>query len=379
MPLRVLMIDDEEQNVMPVKEELETNITGATCKIADFDTAASLIADYHPDIIVLDLLKKTSLGMEDKGTTVWQDIWKKRFCPLIFYTASDENPDDYGHPLVAVIRKGSGSEELVRDKVKAYLPYVAALGKVSFEINSALRRALRESRPYIFEVDSAEQENQLLTRTIRRRVAASMDDAMAAGGPNVKSWEQYLCPPSISAHLLTGDILRIAVGDKTTPTSYRVVLTPSCDLVRSDTREPKVESVLLARCAPVGRLLSDLGLPETAPTSQKKTDDLRKKLSKFLTQGYGHSSFPIAGLPGEFPVMAADFRCLEIVPLVELSDSTKYERIASVDAPFRELFVWAYLSAAGRPGMPDRDVDSWTDEIIAEVEKPATSSTEVQK
>jgi hypothetical protein len=48
--------------------------------------------------------------------------------------------------------------------------------------------------------------------------------------------------------------------------------------------------------------------------------------------------------------MAADFRSLEIVSLADLIEPTKYERVASVDAPFRELFVWAYLSAAGRPG-----------------------------
>jgi hypothetical protein len=119
----------------------------------------------------------------------------------------------------------------------------------------------------------------------------------------------------------------------------------------------------------VDQLLVDLGLTVTASTKPQAVENVRKKLSKFLTQGYGHSSFPIAGLPGEFPVMAADFRSLEIVPLAEAGEPAKYERVASVDAPFRELFVWAYLSAAGRPGMPDRDFGPWADAIIAEVQK----------
>jgi CheY-like chemotaxis protein len=379
MPLKILLIDDEPESVMPVSDELQASIPETTCEIVDFGAAPTRIALLQPDVIVLDLMKNTASGLIDEGSAVGIDVWEQHFCPLIFYTASDENPEDYGHPLVAVIRKGSGSEEAVRDKIKTYLPHIAALGKVSVEINAALRRALRESRPHIFNIASAEQENQLLTRTIRRRVAASMDDAMAAGEPNVKSWEQYLCPPSILSHFLTGDILRTVGADKENPISYRVVLTPSCDLVQNETRKPRVESVLLARCVTVDRLLTDLGLTVNASTTAKKVEDARQKLSRFLTQGYGHSSFPIAGLPGEFPVMAADFRCLEIVSLAELTDIKKYDRVASVDAPFRELFVWAYLSAAGRPGMPDRDFDPWADAIIAEVQKAATPPTEVPK
>jgi CheY-like chemotaxis protein len=372
MPIKVLLIDDEPANVQPLSEELQASIPDTKCEITDFDGAMEAIAKMHPDIVVLDLMKNSSGTFVNEGSGIGLQVWEEHFCPLIFYTASAEDPEDHGHPLVAVIRKGSGSEEHVRAKIQTYLPHIAALGKVSDEISSALRRALRESRPRVFEIDSAEQENQLLIRTIRRRVAASMDDAMAAGEPNVKSWEQYLCPPSIAEHLLTGDILRIAGGDKDDPSSYFVVITPSCDLVRTPSRKPKVESVLLARCVRVDQILMDLGLQVKA--GSKPTTEVRKKLARFLTQGYGHSSFPIAGLPGEFPVMAADFRSLDIKSIEQISDRANFDRVASVDAPFRELFVWAYLSAAGRPGMPDRDFEPWADEIIAEVQKNLAAS-----
>jgi CheY-like chemotaxis protein len=369
MPLTILLIDDEPDSVTPVRDELQASIPDATCEITNFETAIATIGQLQPDVVVLDLMRNTSAGLVNEGNSIWVRVWNEHFCPLIFYTASEENPDEHGHPLVTLIRKGSGSEEQVREKIKTYLPHISALDKVTREINAALRRALRESKPRIFEIDSAQQENQLLTRTIRRRVAASMDDAMVAGEPNVKSWEQYLCPPSIVGHLLTGDILRTAGSDKNDPTSYLVVLTPSCDLVQSATRAAKVETVLLAHCVAVDRLLTDLGLTVDASTKPKAVDDVRKKLSRFLTQGYGHSSFPIAELPGEFPVMAADFRGLKVIPLADLIEPSKYDRVASVDAPFRELFVWAYLSAAGRPGMPDRDFGPWADAIIAEIQK----------
>jgi len=167
------------------------------------------------------------------------------------------------HPLVAVIRKGSGSEEQVREQVRKYLPHIAALGVVSNEISASLRRALRESRPHVFEIGTPQEENQLLIRTIRRRVAASMDDAMAIGTPNMMSWEQYLSPPSID-HLLTGDVVRAMGEDKNKRGSYVVVLTPSCDLVKSEHRNPKVNAVLVAQCTSVDRLLAELELDVNA-------------------------------------------------------------------------------------------------------------------
>jgi hypothetical protein len=200
-----------------------------------------------------------------------------------------------------------------------------------------------------------------------------MDEAVAEGGPNLMSWEQYLCPPSNPHHFFTGDIFRTAGKDKDDPFSYRVVLTPSCDLVESESRTPKVTDVLLARCTRVQQILVDLNVNLGTNPKRKTVESARDKLSRLLTQGYGHSVFPIAGLPGEFPVMAADFRALEVTSLADLKNTSLFERVASVDAPFRELFVWAYLSAAGRPGMPDRDFGPWADAIMTEIRKDWTS------
>jgi hypothetical protein len=367
MSIRVLLIDDESSSVEPVRAELTNSIDGVECVIATFESAASEIKRFQPDVVVLDLMNPTQNGPVNAGSDVGFDVWNHRFCPFIFYTAAPESAPDISHPLVTTISKGSGSEVKVLTQIKAFLPHVAALGKVSNEISDALRRSLRESGARVFEDTTPEQSNELLIRTIRRRVAASMDDAMAAGEPNLKSWEQYLCPPSIS-HLLTGDILRAKGSNREDPTAYRVVLTPSCDLVAVGERKPKVESVLLAKCKDVSRILTDLGInPKDKSAVGAKSKD---KLVSLLTQGYGHSSFPMAQLPGEFPVMAADFRTLEVVALSDAyGDAAKFDRVASVDNPFRELFVWAYLSSAGRPGMPDRDFEPWANEIIAEVNK----------
>jgi len=41
-----------------------------------------------------------------------------------------------------------------------------------------------------------------------------------------------------------------------------------------------------------------------------------------------------------------------------------FTRIASIDSPFREQIAWAHLQIAGRPGVPERDIDKWTQEIL---------------
>jgi CTP synthase len=70
--------------------------------------------------------------------------------------------------------------------------------------------------------------------------------------------------------------------------------------------------------------------------------------------------------------MAADFRNLELIGLKEIgNDNEPFLRVASVDTPFRELVAWAYITNAARPGLPDRDFESWADEIIANLSKPA--------
>jgi hypothetical protein len=42
-------------------------------------------------------------------------------------------------------------------------------------------------------------------------------------------------------------------------------------------------------------------------------------------------------------------------------------RVASVDSPFREQIAWAFVQIAGRPALPDRDLESWVQEIREQI------------
>ena len=95
---------------------------------------------------------------------------------------------------------------------------------------------------------------------------------------------------------------------------------------------------------------------------------LKKRLSgTVLTQGYFETIIPFPRLEKKLPTMAANLRDLDFIPIQHIGSDKQFLRIASLDSPFRELIAWAYLQTACRPGLPDRDFDSWRDEIVANI------------
>lgn len=191
-------------------------------------------------------------------------------------------------------------------------------------------------------------------------------DAELNPGEKLAPWEHYIYPP-VGEDILLGDILMKADSDQKNPNNFRIVLTPSCDLVMSGGRKPKVTEILVACCCSIKAALTLINLAENTGVSK-----LRDRFSSILTQGYSDAMLPLPGLVGRIPCMAANLKNLELLTFEERVIGTrevKYERIASMDSPFRELVSWSYLQVAGRPGLPDRDFDKWTEEILVECQK----------
>ena len=95
--------------------------------------------------------------------------------------------------------------------------------------------------------------------------------------------------------------------------------------------------------------------------------NISDSLKGYLDQGYFFSYLPLPGYANVIPLMVANMRKLELIELgrISLSDRDDFVRVASVDSPFRELVVWAYLQTGCRPGLPERDVESWAREILS--------------
>lgn len=362
---KLLFIEDEPDDVEPVRALIEREVADMQCKVVGFADAETEIASLRPDIVILDLLVRgASAESEPEGLRARDFIWDAHFCPVVVFSAMPNIHDDRyeSHPFVKSIQKGKGSPQKVLEALKDLRPQVQALHGAGEKIHKSFALAMREVAPdaFRFFVDT-DRRNEVIARAGRRRLAALMDD-MTARGDHLASWEQYLSPP-IGPNIKLGDILRKADGEYGDPASFRVVLTPSCDLVASDDRTPKVDKVLVARCCSMREGLNRTSLREM------QLAKLKNRLpGTVLSPGYFEAVIPFPCLEGRIPTMAASLRNLEFIPIADVGISgAGFLRIASLDSPFRELVAWAYLQTACRPGLPDRDLESWRNEIVADL------------
>ena len=368
--MNLLFVEDEPEVVEPIMKKIERDLEGACCTVVDFGEAIDRIRIDQPDIVVLDLLAGGgSADPNVEGFETRDFIWDHRFCPIVVYSAEPEIYADHyaDHPFVSCIKKGSTSADELVQALTVLQPHVAALRDAESHIEQQFALAMRTVAPYAFATfQDPQRRSDTIIRSGRRRLAALMDD-LSKDGEKLAGWEQYLSPPVIEDTQL-GDILWLIDGNPNDPASYRIVLTPSCDMVNSGGRTPKVERVLVARCDTMRK-----GLDSTA-LSGMTLKNLGKRLpAAMLSKGHLGEVIPLPGMEGVLPTMAANLKDLELIPIerIGMSDTDCFVRVASIDSPFRELVSWAYLQVACRPGLPDRDFDSWSGEIIEQLEDAA--------
>ena len=241
--LKLLFIEDDPKAIAHVLRLIKRGKKNVCYEVSKFGAAEERIAAFHPDIVILDLLvgSASPAEMEPEGLKTRKFIWDQCFCPIIVYSARPEIHDDEHdpHPFVKSIRKGTGSPQKVLDAVCEFLPHAAALKEAESDMRHFYFRAMQEVAPYAFEVfTDTDKRVGMIKRAGRRRLAALMDE-FSSDGSALASWEQYLYPP-ISHNILLGDILKESGGNKANPTSFRVVLTPSCDMVGTKGQAPKV-------------------------------------------------------------------------------------------------------------------------------------------
>ncbi|MBI2840153.1 MAG: response regulator [Acidobacteria bacterium] len=357
--LRVLFIDDDAEGVRPARQNLEEETY--KCHCVSFPGFQAALADFRPHIAIVDRMEGDAPLHENTGRRVFDEIWQHRFCPVIIYTAfpDDERDDRESHPLVRYVTKGQNLDAF-RAAIEELAPHAHAIENAEQHIHGQFAIALRDISSYAATAfDDPAQRLDVVVRQGRRRLAALMDEETMG---KLASWEQYIYPP-VSKCLMLGDIIRLQNRAHDDPTAFCVILTPSCDLVSEGDRKPKVEQVLVAKCCSprAGIQKASLGRDKR----DKQTEVVRGSL---LSQGYFHSIVPFPALKGVIPALMADLKSLRLLPIADVSPAqsgnSNYARVASLDSPFRELVSWAYLQTACRPGLPDRDLDAWSKEIV---------------
>ncbi|TVQ30915.1 MAG: response regulator [Phycisphaeraceae bacterium] len=354
--MKTILIIDDQQGILDIlTEEINQAIVGVQCvSETDFDRAVEKLEECRPDAVVLDLLQ--GAGTTDPpGQRTWQRIWTGRFCPVVVYTAFDgmlDPPIPEDHPFVKLVRKGNGTEGQVIEHLRLFKPLVDSLAVLHREIDQVLQRVLRDTAGAAL---IGGDDPTHLVHAARRRVAAFMDEKTATEGRALFSWEQYLVP-AFGDHPLTGDVLRVRDADWRAASQYRLILTPSCDLVAGRNEN----GVLVAKCSDPTSLKEKLQLPGN---ENRAADRIR---SQVLTQGCWNGFLPLPEFPNRIPLLVASLKSLEVLAYESIGPpdgGTDYERIASIDSPFREQIAWSFMSTAARPGMPDRDLAPWAQAI----------------
>ena len=363
--MKILFVDDDRNSVADARELIEDELENPSIGFVGFEAAEERLRDSQPDIVVLDLFQGAPHEENPEGMKIKNFVWENCFCPVVVYSAAPEILGDEllesEHPLTRVVKKGAGSPEKVLRAVDELKPIVDMLRQAKQnakgEVDKAFSLVIRDVAEQAFMAfTDPEKLSDFIIRSGRRRLAAMMDTPPSG---ELAGWEQYLCPPVSPQDVLLADVLMVANADRNDPESFRIVLTPSCDMVRAGGRKPKVDRVLAAKCCsmPAAQNLVRLG-------GNKDADRIAKDM---LSQGYIQSIIPFPKLEGFIPTMAANLRSLELIDIhaIGAGGEFQYHRVASCDSPFRELVAWAYMQNAARPGLPERDRKTWAKEIIA--------------
>lgn len=367
--MRVLIVDDNELSVKGIKDHCEDN--NWECIITDFDTCYKEIMTFNPDVVVLDWCVTPG---DDSGMPVLKSIWMNGYRPIVIFSGNTDtitlDEEFKNTDLVQIITKGN--EEPVKDFLDKYVNNYGALSSFREEMGKSIIEAFRAISP----IQKASKEyigDEVLQYILTKRAVNYFD--FQETEKSLPPWAIYMYPPVLKKSLSVCDIVRkthknINLSECGNAIEYSVILTPSCDLFTSEKRSAKVENVLCAKCVEAKVLVNQFG--DISGTS-KKADGHREKLKSVLNAGYKDNLVPLPPMEKVLPNLIIDMKSLETLDIKRIAkgledytsvpENYDYVRICSIDSPFKEQIVWAYLNNACRPGVPDRDMDWWIKKI----------------
>lgn len=365
--MKVLMIEDNVSTIQGLIDAVSDR--GWEHIVASFETAEENIYSFDPDVVVMDWMFDEEEAEE--GRPILERIVSNEFRPVIVFSAHDLSTvlEDIlkQHKLIEFTRKGDDDTKLA-EKIDTWEASAIALSRMRHSMNGALIESAKALDS--FQKMETFPAPEIVSFMLSRRTIQYFEQVEVGAQPPM--WIQYVYPP-ITNNLLVADIIRVYSEDTNqltpgNPSEYRVVLTPSCDMVNHSAEGFKV---LTGHCNDKGRF-TDLKLKDNENVNTGKGKEKVGRVVKELQYGYNKAFVALPQLPNVLPYMTLDLKDLDFVLLTEIAltyedfDKTKhrYYRVASVASPFREQIVWAHMINSCRPGMPVRDTIDWAKGIL---------------
>lgn len=324
----------------------------------DFDKALALLGERKVDLLILDVMGDQGQN-KTAGLRVMESWRRTGFAPVIFYTALPESVDEHKAPLIKIVAKDSGLEQLsgaIEELFRLKIPQTHRA--IVRHFDAALRDYM-----WGFVSDNWDKLAGLVdqpdfVRLLLRRLAAQFSrdgvdsvvaslypDAVAGGGTSevVHPTEYYIKPP-IGLHPQLGDIRKIE-------DQLVVVVWPSCDLVvRGD--GCKVERALCAKLLPLKEFKEYKDWVSNNSNSNRKALESLMRNNKQGGQAERYHFLPAAW---DIPSGLIDFQDLLHV---EVGPLRQAECLATVASPFAEAVGARFVRYLGRLGTPDLDIEA---------------------
>lgn len=366
MKWHIMSVDDDPDIGRQIKELLDGRIGNNSDEllvdfVQDFDVAMQSLDTMLYDLVILDVFKgrPSERNPDRPGEDILNEIKKRCFVPVIFYTALPSKVSQYKSSLVRVVHKTSGGTPKLKSEIIALIKTgLPAINRnLIGHFCKVEAKYMWEFVEPIWKKFSTVVDSKSLAYLLSRRLAWSLTRENihffinSLGGTAgtgtaddlVHPAEYYIYPP-IGTQYNSGDILS---KKKKKEITYWIILTPSCDMFQRDSGRVKSEQVLVAGC------ISLPGTEEGKKWCQGGNADAKECLVEFMRNNKkAGQKERYYFLPGTFflPNLFVDFQILDTIPFEDLK---KYGKVATLESPFAECALNRFCRYIGRIGTPD--------------------------
>lgn len=410
--LRILSVEDEEDQRDILKKVFSKPILEKEIEFKSIDDFESAIAeitknDYH--IVILDIYKGKPDDNIDEGEKILKAIQNERFIPVIFYSGNTKNVKNLRSQMVGVVTKAeeggiANLKKEVERLVRSNLPFIRE------NIHNYLEKELKEyfwdiihQKKGIFRAD---KEDFSLGYLMLRKFGHSLSKEKIAeilGDDSLKQdkahpMQFYIYPTDDNQEFECGEIVKSKENNE-----FFVILTPSCDFIKTSGRKRKAEKILLVRTIELEKVkeykeqkdkyincdteykkvkqeyetlkkeIKNINIDENIDKikeyfeletiyeklnkTYKLYDNCKNNISSIIETRKSDRYFFLPKTPFIEENRVIDFQNKEMVSYESLSDPKNYERIAKLDSPFAESMVASFIRYYNRIGFPDIDTD----------------------
>jgi|GEM_PF-961464 response regulator reciever domain protein len=410
--LRILSVEDDKDQRDILKKVFSKPILEKEIEfksIEDFESAIAEITknDYH--IVILDIYKGKPDDNIDEGEKILKAIQNERFIPVVFYSGNTKNVKNLRSQMVGVVTKaeGEGIEYLKKEierLVRSNLPFIREniLNHLEKELKEYFWNIIHEKRD-IFRPD---KEDFSLGYLMLRKFGHSLSKEKIAeilGDDSLKQdkahpMQFYIYPTDTNQEFECGEIVKSKENNE-----FFVILTPSCDFIKTSGRKRKAERILLVRTIELEKVkeykeqkdkyiecdteykkvkqeyetlkkeIKNINIDENIGKikeyfeletkyeelnkTYKSYDNCKNNISSIIETRKSDRYFFLPKTPFIEENRVIDFQNKEMVSYESLSDPKNYERIAKLDSPFAESMVASFIRYYNRIGFPDIDTD----------------------